>query len=77
MLCCRSCPAEAGASKTEWPELEGKTAEEAKAALQQEAPGFHIQVIGPDMFATADYRCDRIRVWLNKQQRVSQPPRVG
>jgi hypothetical protein len=57
--------------------LEEKTAAEAKAALEQEAPGFKIQVIGPDMMATADYRCDRIRIWLNKEQRVSQPPRVG
>jgi hypothetical protein len=71
------CCAEAGQPKIEWPELEGATAAAAQAALEKEAPGFRVQVIGPDMMATAEYRCDRIRVWLNKQQRVSQPPRVG
>jgi len=69
--------AEAGQPKAEWPELQGKTVEEAKAVLQQEAPGFQIQVIGPDMMATMEWRCDRIRLWLDKQQRVSQAPRVG
>lgn len=77
VLCVVRAHTEAGAPKAEWPELEGKTAAEAKAALEQEAPGFKIQVIGPDMMATADYRCDRIRIWLNKEQRVSQPPRIG
>lgn len=69
--------AEAGQPKIDWPELEGATAAAAQAALEKEAPGFRVQVIGPDMMATAEYRCDRIRVWLNKEQRVSQPPRVG
>jgi hypothetical protein len=75
-LCCFTA-AEDGQPKIEWPELQGKTADEAKAVLEKEAPGFKIQVIGPDMMATAEYRCERIRIWLNKQQRVSQPPRVG
>lgn len=72
-----SCAAEAGEPKFEWPELQGKTADEAKAVLDKEAPGFKIQVIGPDMMATADYRCERIRIWLGKDRKVSQPPRVG
>lgn len=76
-MSCPSKPQEAGQPKAEWPELQGKTVEEAKAVLQQEAPGFQIQVIGPDMMATMEWRCDRIRLWLDKQQRVSQAPRVG
>jgi hypothetical protein len=57
--------------------LEGKTAAEAKAAVEKEAPGLRIQVIEPDMMATTDYRCDRIRIWVNMAQQVLQPPRVG
>jgi hypothetical protein len=76
-LSCCFAAAEDGEPKIEWPELQGKTADEAKAGLEKDAPRFKIQVIGPDMMATADYRCERIRIWLNKQQRVSQPPRVG
>lgn len=66
-----------GKGKNQWPELVGKTADQAKAVLQKEAPEFQIQVIPPDHFATMDYRCERIRIWLNKQQLVSQPPMIG
>lgn len=76
-VCCCPCNTESGEPKIEWPELVGKTADEAKAAVEKEAPGFTIQVIGHDMMATADYRCERIRIWLGKDNRVSQPPRVG
>lgn len=36
-----------------------------------------MQVIPADHMATADYRCNRIRIWLDKKQLVSQPPRIG
>lgn len=41
------------------------------------APPSVAQVIGPGMMATMEWRCTRIRIWLDKQQRVSQPPMIG
>jgi hypothetical protein len=66
-----------GEAKTQWPELIGKTADEAKVILQQEAPGFHIQVLGADMMATMDWNCRRIRVWLDDTGKVARKPIIG
>lgn len=66
-----------GEPKTQWPELVGQTPDEAKAILQQEAPGFHIQVLGPDMMATMDWNCKRIRLWLDNTGRVGRKPIIG
>jgi hypothetical protein len=48
-----------GQSKTEWPELVGKPAQEAVDTIKAQAPGFTVQTIGHDMMATTDWRCDR------------------
>lgn len=75
--CCCGCGAVNGQPKAEWPELVAKTADEARAVLAAEAPGLTVQVLGPDMMATMDYRTDRIRIWLGSDQRVARPPRIG
>jgi len=66
-----------GQPKTEWPELVGKTADEAKQVLEREAPGRRIVVLRPGMCITADYRTDRIKVWLDADGMVARPPRIG
>lgn len=48
-----------GQSKTQWPELVGKPAQEAVDTIKAQAPGFTVQTIGHDMMATTDWRCDR------------------
>eukprot|EP00878_Enallax_costatus_P003279 GHUV01003482.1.p1 GENE.GHUV01003482.1~~GHUV01003482.1.p1 ORF type:complete len:133 (+),score=32.02 GHUV01003482.1:237-635(+) len=66
-----------GKPKTEWPELVGKTPDEAKAVLERDAPGFKVQVLGPDMMATMEWNCKRIRLWLDKSGKISRKPIIG
>jgi hypothetical protein len=58
----------------------GASADEAKAVIAREAPGFTIQVLQPGSFATMEWRCNRVRIWLGGSKeapRVSQPPSIG
>jgi len=66
-----------GQPKVEWPELVGKTADEAKQVLEREATGRRVAVLSHGMCITADYRTDRIQVWLNADGTVARPPRIG
>ncbi|WIA21008.1 hypothetical protein OEZ85_005343 [Tetradesmus obliquus] len=74
---CPADPVVGGQSKTQWPELVGKPAQEAVDTIKAQAPGFTVQTIGHDMMATTDWRCDRIRIWLDSAGNVSMAPRVG
>jgi hypothetical protein len=62
-------------NKTHWPELVGVKGEVAKAKLI-EATGLNVQVIGYGYMTTAEYRSDRVRIWLDASGNVSQPPSI-
>ncbi|KAL4439013.1 hypothetical protein ABPG77_006950 [Micractinium sp. CCAP 211/92] len=65
--------------KNTWPELVGRKAEDAKAALEAELPtGMRVFLVPQGSMVTMDFRTDRIRVFYNEQTRlVVAPPRVG
>jgi len=63
--------------KTEWPEVVGKTGEEAKAHILKEHSELNVQVMNELSPCTADYRVDRVRVFVNKDGQVVAPPRTG
>lgn len=71
------CRAVDGVPKAAWPELVGLPGDEAAAVVRREAPTLQVQVLGAGMMATMDYRCDRVRLWLDEAGRVSRPPRIG
>ena len=63
--------------KTQWPELVGKTAVEAKAAIEAESPGLTVHIVPPNSMVTMDYRLDRVRIYEDDNGMVANPPQVG
>jgi len=66
------------ATKEQWPELVGKTGDEAKAAVQSDRPDITtIEVMGEKSPCTMDYRVDRVRIFVNDEGKVVSPPMTG
>lgn len=63
--------------KTSWPELVGVTAEEAERKIKEEMAGVEIQVVPPDTFVTADYRPQRVRLYVDESNKVIRTPGIG
>ena len=65
----------ASEAKTEWPELLGTPAEQAKSTIEQ--AGYKlVQLVQAGQVVTMDYRQDRVRIWV-KDGSVFKVPRVG
>nr|7AOK_A Chain A, Subtilisin-chymotrypsin inhibitor-2A [Hordeum vulgare] len=63
--------------KTEWPELVGKSVEEAKKVILQDKPEAQIIVLPVGTIVTMEYRIDRVRIFVDKLDNIAQVPRVG
>ena len=61
--------------KTEWPELVGQDAGEAKAVIEKD--GFHVVLVKLGSVMTMDYRENRVRVMHDTDNKVVKPPRIG
>ncbi|RAJ31748.1 potato proteinase inhibitor type I family protein [Kitasatospora sp. SolWspMP-SS2h] len=62
----------------EWPELLGKSVVEAERVIRAANSGItEVAVIADGDMASADYREDRVRVYVDEAKIVSQVPRVG
>jgi hypothetical protein len=64
-------------SKTEWPELKGKSGEEAKAAILAEFPDLKVHLVPKGAMVTMDMRMDRVRLFVSKDGTVVATPKVG
>ncbi|XP_045819795.1 subtilisin inhibitor CLSI-I-like [Trifolium pratense] len=64
-------------TKTSWPELVGATAEEAERKIKEEISGAEVQVVPPDSFVTADYRTQRVRLYVDESNKVIRTPGIG
>ena len=64
-------------SKTSWPDVVGKTADAAKAAILKDNPKLKVHVLPEGSMVTMDYRTDRVRVFVDPNNKVSQVPSVG
>ncbi|XP_077862462.1 uncharacterized protein LOC144344258 [Saccoglossus kowalevskii] len=60
----------------QWPELVGKTVEEATVKIKEDCPDVQVQVIPHDSMVTMDFREDRVRIFV-ENQKVQRPPRIG
>jgi hypothetical protein len=65
------------ATKTEWPELVGKTGEEAKEAVLKDRPDLKVEIKNELSPCTMDFREDRVRIFVNNDGKVVAPPRTG
>ena len=63
--------------KQRWPELTGKTGEEAKATIESEAEGVTANIIPQDAMVTMDYRTDRVWVRVDDNSKVVGIPQIG
>lgn len=63
---------------TQWPNLVGMPGQQAKDTIERENTELTLVVIIPDGSpVTADYREDRVRIFVDNDGKVTQIPRVG
>ncbi|KAF5193070.1 Protease inhibitor hpi [Thalictrum thalictroides] len=63
--------------KEMWPELLGVHGEVAAAKIRRENRNIVVAIIQEGMYVTMDFRCDRVRIWVDKRGIVKQVPRLG
>ncbi|CAF1673516.1 unnamed protein product [Rotaria magnacalcarata] len=63
--------------KTCWPELVGKTADEAVQLIKEESGLSKIYVCGPGSRTTRDIDDERVRVSVDEHNRVTSKPTIG
>jgi len=64
-------------TKDSWPELVGKTGEEATAAIKKERPELFVQIKLDGQPVTEDYGFSRVRIFVDKNNKVAHTPRIG
>ncbi|KDP36380.1 hypothetical protein JCGZ_08649 [Jatropha curcas] len=60
--------------KSSWPELLGANGKAAAALIEKENSNVNAIVLKEGTPVTADFRCDRVRVWVNECGVVVQVP---
>ncbi|VVB03255.1 unnamed protein product [Arabis nemorensis] len=63
--------------KNAWPELLGKRGDYAASVIERENPRVDAVVILEGSPVTGDFRCDRVRVWVNSHGIVDRIPASG
>jgi len=53
------------------------TAEEAERKIKEEMPGVEIRVVPPGYFVTADYKTQRVRLYVDESNKVTRAPTIG
>jgi predicted phosphoribosyltransferase len=65
-------------AKTQWPELTGQDAAAAAETIKSENPSITSTPIVPEnSMVTMDYRTDRVRIFVNADQKVAGTPHIG
>ncbi|KFK29320.1 hypothetical protein AALP_AA7G118100 [Arabis alpina] len=68
------CP---GTGKNSWPELVETNGDYAASVIESENSKVDAVVILVGSMVTADIRCDRVRVWVDKNRIVVKIPTIG
>ena len=63
--------------RTEWPELKGMDAENARRGLAAARPDLMVSVIGTNSIMTMDWRENRVRIRAGANGMVESVPRIG
>ncbi|KAK1270546.1 hypothetical protein QJS04_geneDACA013102 [Acorus gramineus] len=63
--------------KTRWPELVGVKGNIAVATIKAENPSLNVFTIKKGTIITAEYRSDRVRVWVDGCGVVYVAPHIG
>lgn len=67
----------ASRAREEWPDLVGKSGEEAKAAILSDDSTLTVHILPEGSMVTMDYRLDRVRIFVDGAGNVVQVPRKG
>lgn len=65
------------AGKKSWPELVGESGETTEVRIQKENPYVIATVLREGSPLTDDFRCDRVRVFVDGNGKVTQVPNIG
>ena len=65
------------AGKTSWPELVGYKGQEAVAIIKEENPHVDAFTILEGTIVTQEFKCDRVRVWVDENGKVVRVPKIG
>mmetsp|Transcript_3919 Transcript_3919/g.11394 ORF Transcript_3919/g.11394 Transcript_3919/m.11394 type:complete len:103 (-) Transcript_3919:158-466(-) len=61
-----------------WPHLVGSSPSEAESSILHDRPDVKVQIVQEGSMVTADYRQDRVRVYVDKERKkVVRAPKVG
>lgn len=71
-MACPNCE-----GKRSWPELVGYRGSAAAAIIESQNPLVDAQIVKKGSFVTADFRCDRVRVWVDERGIVYRTPVIG
>ncbi|XP_018813390.1 glu S.griseus protease inhibitor-like [Juglans regia] len=63
--------------KSSWPELVGVKGKIAEATIERENPLVDAVIVPKGSVVTQDFRCDRVRVWVDEKGIVYQVPHIG
>ena len=63
--------------KSSWPELVGTNGEAAVATIMRENQRVRAGTFKQGSRVTADFRCDRVRVWVDEHDIVTLVPKIG
>ncbi|KNA20992.1 hypothetical protein SOVF_047430 [Spinacia oleracea] len=66
-----------GHGKNAWPELVGRDGHETARIIESENPDVQATVLPVGSMVTLDFRCDRVRVWVDSYNNVNAIPRIG
>ena len=64
-------------SMGKWGNLVGKTGEEARAQILKHSPDVNVQIIQKPPMSTMEYNLNRVRVFVNAQNRVVKQPHIA
>ena len=63
--------------QSEWPELLGRSGEEAKTIILGEKPHLNVEIIPQNEPVTKDLRFDRVRIFVDENGNVVAVPRTA
>ncbi|MBA0617682.1 hypothetical protein Godav_027107, partial [Gossypium davidsonii] len=73
---CKSLPT-TDSGKSSWAELVGINGEVAAHIIAKENPKVSVQIVKEGLTVTMDFRCDRVRVWVDNYGIVKTTPHIG
>ncbi|KAJ7954763.1 putative Proteinase inhibitor [Quillaja saponaria] len=63
--------------KNSWPELKGTEGDAAVRIIERENRFVDAQIVLEGTIVTQDFRCDRVRVWVDTNGIVTRVPQIG